>query len=76
MSKATLGINHPDTVGVLHLRTQWGDEEIPDNLAGRDDGGGGGGGTVSGVINCPGDARRDTIEDGSTWNQPQFLWLL
>ena len=79
MSQATLGKNHPDTVGAVHFRTQWEAEEIPANLTGRDDeggGGGGGAGAHSGVVDRPGDAQRDIIEDGSTWNQPQFLWLL
>jgi hypothetical protein len=74
-----LGLNHPDTVSVLHFRTQLEAEEIADDLAGRDDdggGAGGGGAALSGVVNFPGDAQRETIEDGSAWNQPQYLWLL
>jgi hypothetical protein len=77
MSQSTLGVSHPDTIAVLYLKEQWETEAVLD-------------GPVDGpaearreaeeasigkVDNADG-GRQDATEDGITWNQPQFLWLL
>lgn len=75
MSQATLGMNHPDTVVALHSRTEWKAEEMLNSSAGGDSEGEEGG-PLQSVVDSPGGALRDTVEDGSNWYQPQFLWLL
>jgi tetratricopeptide (TPR) repeat protein len=77
MSQSTLGVSHPDTIAVLYLKEQWEMEAVLDGpVDGPAEARREAEEASIGKVDNAGGGRQDATEEGITWSQPQFLWLL